>query len=147
MIFSVRVTAGQERIITDVISSKLNETHPNIYSIAYLPGMKGYLFLEGEDLDSVKAVLQGVQHVRGIIPGNVSIDEIKGAFDQKSMIESVDVGDLIEVRSGPFKGERAKITKINEEKEEVVIELVDVAVPIPVTVKIDAIKIIQKVGE
>ena len=44
----------------------------------------------------------------------------------------------------PFKGERAKVARIDESREEVVLELIEAAVPIPVTVKADQIRIIQK---
>ena len=50
----------------------------------------------------------------------------------------------MELVSGPFKGERAKVVRIDESREEVVLELIEAAVPIPVTVQADQIRIIQK---
>lgn len=50
----------------------------------------------------------------------------------------------MELIAGPFKGERAKVIRVDESKEEVVLELIEAAVPIPVTVKADQVRIVQK---
>ena len=50
----------------------------------------------------------------------------------------------MELISGPFKGEKAKVVRIDESKEDVVLELIEATVPIPVTVKGDQIRLIQK---
>ena len=55
--------------------------------------------------------------------------------------------DVVEIISGPFKRENAKITRIDKTKEEVVVELLGAAVPIPITVKIDAVKVIRRESE
>ena len=39
---------------------------------------------------------------------------------------------------------KAKIIKIDESKDEVTVELLEVAVPIPVTIKINIVKIYKK---
>src|SRR3989344_799134 len=43
-----------------------------------------------------------------------------------------------------FKGEKAKVTRIDKQKGEVVVSLLGASVPIPVTVKIDNIKVIRR---
>ena len=57
---------------------------------------------------------------------------------------SMEVGDIIELTSGPFRGERARIIRIDEGKEEITVELFEATVPIPVTVRGDFVKVIQK---
>ena len=46
--------------------------------------------------------------------------------------------------SGPFKGYKAKVIKVEQTKEEITVELMDVAVPIPVTTKSSIARIVQK---
>jgi transcriptional antiterminator NusG len=58
----------------------------------------------------------------------------------------MEVGDLVEISSGPFKGERARIVQVDKEKEEVTVEFFEATVPIPVTVKSESVKVIQKKG-
>ena len=55
--------------------------------------------------------------------------------------------DIVEIISGPFKREKAKISRIDEQKEEVVVELLEAAVPIPVTLKMDSVKVIRRENE
>jgi transcriptional antiterminator NusG len=55
--------------------------------------------------------------------------------------------DIVEIISGPFKREQAKITRIDKAKEEVVVELLGAAVPIPITVKMDSVKVIRRESE
>ena len=52
--------------------------------------------------------------------------------------------DIVELISGPFKREQAKVIRIDKTKEEVVVELLEAAVPIPITVKLDAVKVIRR---
>ncbi len=46
-----------------------------------------------------------------------------------------------------FKGEKAKVIRIDKQKEEVVVSLLGAAVSFPVTVKIDNIKVIRREDE
>ena len=55
--------------------------------------------------------------------------------------------DIVEIISGPFKREKAKITRIDQQKEEVIVELLEAAVPIPITLKMDSVKVIRRDGE
>jgi transcription termination/antitermination protein NusG len=55
--------------------------------------------------------------------------------------------DIAEIITGPFKREKCKITRVDKTKDEVVVELLEAAVPIPITLKTDAIKVIRREGE
>ena len=54
--------------------------------------------------------------------------------------------DIIEIISGPFIREKAKVSRVNLQKEEVIVELLEAAVPIPITLKLDAVKVIRRDG-
>ena len=57
--------------------------------------------------------------------------------------KTLEEGQTIEIIAGPFKGEKAKITRVNAAKEEVTVELLEAAVKIPVTIKAENIKIVS----
>ena len=59
-------------------------------------------------------------------------------------MEEVSKGDLVELVSGPFKKEKARVAKIDKDKNEITVELIEAAVPIPVIVKGDDLKIIKR---
>jgi len=46
-------------------------------------------------------------------------------------------GDIVELIAGPFKGEKARVQRIDEGKDQVTVELYEATVPIPVTVRGD----------
>ena len=46
-----------------------------------------------------------------------------------------------------LKGEKAKVIRIDKQKEEVVVSLLGAVVPLPVTVKIDNIKVVRRESE
>ena len=64
-------------------------------------------------------------------------------------IEQIDInkGDIIEIIGEPFKKEKAKVTRVDKAKGEIIVSLLNAVVPIPVTVKIDNIRIIRKESE
>jgi transcriptional antiterminator NusG len=47
----------------------------------------------------------------------------------------------------PFKKEKAKVIRIDKQKEEVVVSLLGAVVPLPVTVKLDNVRVIRREGE
>jgi transcriptional antiterminator NusG len=50
----------------------------------------------------------------------------------------------VELVAGPFKGEKARVQKIDESKEEITVELFEATVPIPVTVRGDSVRVLEK---
>ena len=52
--------------------------------------------------------------------------------------------DKIEIVAGAFKGKKARIMRVNDAKEEVVVELLEAAVKIPVTLKAENIRVIKE---
>ena len=50
----------------------------------------------------------------------------------------------MEITGGPFKGEKAKVTRIDPDKEDVVLELIESQYPIPVKVHADYVKLVER---
>ena len=85
--------------------------------------------------------------MRSLVEGDVEFDELKSFLNPEPAMVNIIKGSIVELTSGPFKGEKAKVVRIDEAKEDVVLELIEAAVPIPVTVKGDQIRLIQKEAE
>jgi transcriptional antiterminator NusG len=60
---------------------------------------------------------------------------------------SIKEGDIVEMIAEPFKKEKAKVIRIDKQKEEVVVSLLGAVVPLPVTVKLDNVKVIRREEE
>jgi len=60
------------------------------------------------------------------------------------VIEELNIDDLVEVVGGPFKGMRAKITRIDKTKAEVTLELLEATFTLPITVHADYVRLVEK---
>jgi len=147
MIYTIRVTSGQEKIIAEILMKKARAEKLSVFSIIHVENVKGYLFVEAPDENTLVKLIQKVKHVKGFLKSAISIAEIENLIKATAQPATIiEKGDTIEMTSGPFKGERAKVVKIDEAKDEITVELIEVAVPIPVTVKSKMVKLFQKAG-
>ncbi len=146
MIFTVRTTVGQESLVVDILASKISKEDLNIYSIALIPGLKGYILIEGDNEVTIRRGITTASHVkgRGIVGGEVKIDDLSGLLEAKPLMKSIKEGMKVEIIAGPFKGEKAKVMRVNDTKEEVTVELQEAAVKIPVTIHAEHIRIIKE---
>jgi transcriptional antiterminator NusG len=92
----------------------------------------------------VEKAIAGVKHVRSRVPGVVTFPEVERYIVVKPVIEELDEDDLVEVVGGPFKGMRAKITRVDKAKEDVTLELLEATFTLPITVHADYVKLIEK---
>jgi transcriptional antiterminator NusG len=106
--------------------------------------MRGYIFLEAATRAEAEQAAFNVPYARGILPKEIEYKEIEHMLEQVKRERNIQKNDICEIISGPFKREQAKITRIDKQKEEVVVELLEAAVPIPITVKMDAVKVIRR---
>ncbi len=144
MIFIYRVTAGQEKVVADVLKNKIKKEKLPIYSIATIDELHGYLLIEANDEVAVRQAAMRIPHIKGVLAKNMDLKEVDALVAVKSVGATISRGDIVELISGPFKGEKARVLKIDETKEDVTVELTEVAVPIPVTIKSSAIRVFQK---
>jgi transcriptional antiterminator NusG len=100
--------------------------------------------VEALNKSEIEKSLKGVSHARGIVEGVVPAVEIEKFFEPKAMVTKVESGDIVELTSGPFKGEKARVIRVDLKKEEITVEFFEATVPIPVTVKGDSIKVVRK---
>ena len=144
-IFAVRTTAGQEKNVANLIAARVELKNLPIKAILVPEAMKGYVFIEAEGPHFVEEAIAGIKHVRSRVPyGKVDFEEIERYIVAKPIIEELDENDIVEVIGGPFKGMRAKITRIDKSKNEVTLELLEATFTLPITVHADYVKLIEK---
>lgn len=143
-IFALRTTANREDQVMDFVSSNAKKKKLNVFSVIRPHGMRGYIFIEAATRVDAEQSAFNVPYARGVLPKAVEYSEIEHMLEQVKVERNIKKNDICEIISGPFKREKAKITRIDKSKEEVVVELLEAAVPIPITVKMDAIKVIRR---
>ena len=144
MIFIIKVTTNKEERALDMISERAEKKNIKVYSVSRPHGLRGYILLEAEDRDSAEEAVFNLPYVKGIIGKTLNYEEIENMIKPSVEAISIQEGDLVEIIAEPFKKEKAKVLRIDKQKEEVVISLLGAVVPLPVTVKIDNVKVIRR---
>ena len=143
-IFAIKTTTGQERNVARLIAAKVEMTHVPIKAILVPDTLKGYVFIEADGPHLVEEAITGVRHVRSRIPGLISFPEIERYIVRKPVLEDLYEDDVVEITGGPFKGMRAKITRLDKSKGEVTLELLEATFTLPITVHSDYVKLVEK---
>jgi transcriptional antiterminator NusG len=121
-----------------------NQLKGRVKAILVPETLRGYVFIETTEFRDVEIAISGVPHVRGRVGGKVSMDEIDRFLAPPPAAEGISEGDVVEIISGPFKGERAKVQRVDTGKEELILELLDSPYTIPVRVHADFAKIVER---
>ncbi len=162
MIYVVKVTANQERVVAEMICREAMARRKEdlmegkeVYSILYTTGLKGYILVEADSPGTVEDLARGISKTKGLLKkkgdlssaGTISIEELENTLMPTPVVKEVNKGDLVELIAGPFKGEKARVARIDQDKNEITVELIEAAVPIPVIVRGEDIKILKKESE
>lgn len=143
-IFALRTTVNREDQVIDFIEKKAKQKKLGVYSLLHPHGMRGYVFIEAESRAVIEQAVAGVPYARGLLRQAVSYQEIEHLLEKGKKEINIQKNDIAEIIAGPFKREKCKIVRVDKTKGDVVVQLVEAAVPIPITVKMDNIKVIRR---
>ena len=132
--FAIRITGGQERVVANILHTKITTKKLKIFSILVLENFKGYIIVEAPDANVAYEALSGVRHVRGQIRGELPFKDIEGYLVKKPVVTDLSIDNMVEVVAGPFKSMKAKVIRVDYEKQEATVVLLDSPYQIPVTV-------------
>ena len=138
--FAIRTTGGQERVVANLLQTRAHVKRLLIRSIIVLDSFKGYIIVEAPDSNVAYEALAGIRHVRGQIRGDLPFKEIEGYLVKKPVVSELSTNDTVEVIAGPFKSMKAKITRVDYEKQAATVVLLDSPYQIPVTVDANYLK-------
>ena len=144
MLFIIKVTTNKEERAFEMISDRVQKKDLAVYSVVKPHGLKGYVILEAADRDTAEEASYNLPYVKGIIGKTVVYEEIRAMLEPKAEDFNIEVGDVVEMIGSTFKGEKAKVTRLDKQKQEVVVSLLGASVPIPVTVKMDNVKVVRR---
>ena len=144
MIFIIKVTTNKEERAVDMISDRIQKKELDVFSVSRPHGLRGYILLEAEDRDSAEEAVFNLPYVKGILPKTLGYEEIKNMVEPSMESITIKKGDIIEIIGATLKGEKGKVLRIDKQKEEVVVSLLGAVVPLPVTIKLDNIKVIRR---
>jgi len=148
-IYAIKTTAKQERAVVDNIVEALKDHEEiRVMSIMAPDELKGYVLVESPDpIARMEQLREMVPNARTVVKGASSFSEIEHFLVPKPVVSGIDEGTIVELIAGPFKGERAVVKRVDTSKEEITVELYESMVPIPITVRGDNVRVIEKVQE
>lgn len=144
MIFIIKVTTNKEERAMELVSERAEKKALEVFSVIRPHGLRGYIILEAVDRESAEEAVFNLPYIKGIIGKTLTYDEIRAMLEPKAEDLRIEVGDIVEIIGQTFKGEKAKVTRVDKTKGEVVVSLLGASVPIPVTIKIDNVKVIRR---
>ena len=144
LIFVVKVTTNKEDKALELISDKVRKKQLGIYAIARPHGLRGYIFLESPDREHAEEAVFNLPYVKRIIGKTLKYNEVKSMLEPVTADIKIEKNDIVEIISEPFKNEKAKVIRVDKIKGDCVVSLLGAAVPIPVTVKLDNLRVIRR---
>ena len=157
-LYILKTSIGQEANVANEIRARLSgsgslvDIVDEIYAVLQSDHMRGYIFVEASAQHHVEKVIgragnrtTPLKNCRKVLEGEAPFRDIFPHLEPKAATAGISEGDIVEVRLGAFKGQRARVTHIADSKEEITVELFDAPVPIPLTVRADQIRVTQRV--
>jgi transcriptional antiterminator NusG len=143
-IFPVKTTGGQERTVATFVATRAQQKKKPIYSVLALDTWKGYVLFEAPNSQVVDESIQGFKHVRSKIPGMMQYQDIEKFLVTKSMVAELNPDDTVEIVAGPFKSMRAKIARVEKEKQEITVTLIDTSFSMPITIDASYVRLVGR---
>ncbi|HDR53162.1 MAG TPA: transcription elongation factor Spt5 [archaeon] len=143
MIYAVRTTLGREASVVENIARATRKFSYAVYSAFVPKDVKGYVFVEAQSLDDVRSAVAGIHNARGVVDTPVEMKDVETAIESKQVEITLKKGDLVEIVGDPFRGEKAKVIRVDSVKREATVEMIEAAIPIPTTLPIETLRLIK----
>ena len=149
-IFAIKTTSKQERTVADNILKSIDTkaTDVKVTAIIVPNELKGYVLVETpEKMNRIEQLVELIAHARTVIKGETSLAEVGHFLIPKPVVAGIEEGTIVELIAGPFKGEKAVVKRVDAAKEEITVELYESVVPIPITVRGDNVRVVEKFSD
>ncbi|MDO9035165.1 MAG: transcription elongation factor Spt5 [Methanoregula sp.] len=149
-IFAIKTTSKQERTVADNILKAIDtrQTDVKVTAIIVPNELKGYVLVETpEKMNRIEQLVELIAHARTVIKGETSLAEVGHFLIPKPVVAGIEEGTIVELIAGPFKGEKAVVKRVDAAKEEITVELYESVVPIPITVRGDNVRVVEKFSD
>jgi transcriptional antiterminator NusG len=138
--FPVRTVSGKELEVALLIEERAKAHDLDVRSVVVPPRIKGFVIVESPAHFIVAEAIKGLKYVRGGPGKKMKLEEVLKIIKPKPIIETLEVGQIVELVAGVFKGVKAKIEAIDKNKNEVTVSILEAAYPLQITVPADYVR-------
>tara|TARA_B110000881_G_C18294144_1_gene373700 strand:+ start:124 stop:414 length:291 start_codon:yes stop_codon:yes gene_type:complete len=90
-----------------------------------------------------------IKNAKAVLGGQYSAEapllDILPYLEPKAVTSGIEVGCIVEIITGAFKGEKARVVSVLESKEEVSMELYEADIPMTLNMRGDHVRVIERV--
>ena len=166
-LFIVKTAIGSEKRVADEMqarlmgSGSLSVLNKDIFGILHPTGMRGYVMVESSALHHVEKLIgrsggrdpkarrglnqTPLKNAKTVLPGEAALKDILPYLEPKAVTSGIEVGCIVEIVTGAFKGEKARVTSVAETKEEVSMELYEQPIPMTLKMRGDHVRVVERV--
>jgi transcriptional antiterminator NusG len=166
-LYIVKTAIGSEKRVADEMkarlmgSGSLSALSDDIFGILHPTGMRGYVIVEssashhvekligrsgGRDPKARRGLNQTpLKNAKTVLPGEAALKDILPYLEPKAVTSGIEVGCIVEIVTGAFKGEKARVTSVAETKEEVSMELYEQPIPMTLKMRGDHVRVVERV--
>ena len=166
-LYIVKTAIGSEQRVANEMyarlhgSGSLTSLQGEIMSVLHPTGMRGYLFVESSALHHVEKLIgrsggrdpaarrglnqTPLKNAKTVLPGAAPLGDILPYLVPKAVTSGIEVGCIVEIITGAFKGEKARVLSVAESKEEVSMELYEQPIPMTLNMRGDHVRVVERV--
>ncbi len=147
--YAIRTTVGQEKNIALILETRLRSQQTkitSIKSILVIDDIRGFVFIEADLPSDIDRIIARTKYIKGKVGGVFTYNDLEKFIKPKPIIEEIEVNDIVEIISGPFRGMKGKVTHVDKAKGEIKVEISEAAYPLPITISADYVRIVKKGG-
>ena len=163
----VKTAIGSEKKVAQEMHARLSGTGSlqtalgEIFGVLHPTQMRGYVFVEASAKHHVEKLIgrvggkdrasRGVvattplKNAKGVLGAEVPLKDVLPYLEPKSATTGIDIGCLVEIVSGAFKGEKARVIAVADTKEEISMELYEADIPMTLNMRADHVRVIERI--
>ena len=149
-IYLFRAKKGQEKSLAKLADLKGSKVDSGVYAVLLSEAHKGYAFVEGDSQMKVEVSLAGVKPLsaRAVGTDAVPIEELSSLLNPRPAIEGLEIGAIVQIVDGPFKGLKAKLTRVEDSSQDITVEVLESSMTLPIRIHADYVKkVSDPIGE
>jgi transcriptional antiterminator NusG len=166
-LFIVKTAIGSEQRVAEEMqarlggSGSLSTIQNEVFSVLHPTGMRGYVFVEssaqhhvekligrtgGRDRKTRGPILSTpLKNAKSVLGTEAPLQDVLPYLEPKAATSGIEVGCIVEIINGAFKGEKSRVIAVSDTKEEVSMELYEQPIPMTLTMRADHVRVIERV--